>query len=101
MFWVLTIVLLCLSVVLGGKPFIVDTGYAKYLGRQTYPNNVVYLGIPYAEPPLGDLRYRAPVPLNTSRLAESLEIVDAGSYAEFCVQGSHAGSYIVQKMIIF
>ncbi|ESK95927.1 hypothetical protein Moror_956 [Moniliophthora roreri MCA 2997] len=69
---------------------VVDTGYAKYLGNRTFPNAVAYLGIPYAEPPLGDRRFRAPIPLNTTRVAEGAggEVVDATEYPEFCVQGS-------------
>jgi len=45
--------------------------YATYVGNQSYSNVVAYLGIPYAEPPLGDLRFRAPVALNTSRITAS------------------------------
>jgi hypothetical protein len=73
--------------------FIADTGYAKYLGNQTRENTVTYLGIPYAEPPLGDLRFRAPRALNATRVAEeaSGEPVDARGYPEFCVQGSMGG----------
>ncbi|CAL1710102.1 unnamed protein product [Somion occarium] len=47
---------------------IVDLGYAKYEGNVTYPKAVAYLGIPYAEPPVGDHRYRAPAPLNATRV---------------------------------
>ncbi|KAJ7496506.1 Alpha/Beta hydrolase protein [Mycena latifolia] len=69
---------------------IVDTGYATYRGNLSFPNTVAYLGIPYAEPPLGDLRFRAPLPLNTSRVAAAAgrAIVDATEYPNFCVQGS-------------
>ncbi|KAJ7189058.1 alpha/beta-hydrolase [Mycena filopes] len=69
---------------------VVDTGYAKYRGNQTFPNTVAYLGIPYAEPPLGDLRFRAPLPLNTNRVSKAAggKIVDASEYPNFCIQGS-------------
>ncbi|KAK0432750.1 alpha/beta-hydrolase [Desarmillaria tabescens] len=69
---------------------IVDTGYAKYRGNLSYPDTVAYLGIPYAEPPLGDRRFRAPIPLNTARIALEANgaIFDAASYPDFCVQGS-------------
>lgn len=40
---------------------VIDLGYARYRG--TYLNNGVseFLGIRYARPPTGDLRWRAPV----------------------------------------
>ena len=69
---------------------IVDTGYAKYLGNRSYTNTVAYLGIPYAEPPIGDLRFRAPLPLNKTRvtLATDGSVVDSTKYPNFCIQGS-------------
>lgn len=71
---------------------IVDVGYARYLGNHSYPNTVAYLGIPYAEPPLGERRFRAPWPLNTTRVKEqSGAIVDATAYPDFCVQGTTGG----------
>lgn len=69
---------------------IVDTGYAKYLGNRSYPNTVAYLGIPYAEPPVGDRRFRAPLPLNTARVASESKgaVIDATQYPDFCIQGT-------------
>ena len=69
---------------------IVDLGYARYQGNLSYPNTVAYLGLPYAEPPVGDRRFRSPLPLNTSRVALETHntIIDASSYPEFCIQGS-------------
>jgi hypothetical protein len=71
-------------------PNVADLGYAQYRGNLTFPNTVAYLGIPYAEPPVGDRRFRAPLPLNTSRVAASAgsKIVDATQYPDFCVQGT-------------
>ncbi|KAF9267226.1 Carboxylesterase [Marasmius fiardii PR-910] len=68
---------------------VVDTGYAKYLGNRTFPNGVAYLGIPYAEPPLGEQRFRAPMPLNTTRITveSNGKVLDATKYPDFCVQG--------------
>jgi hypothetical protein len=70
--------------------YTVDLGYATYLGTQNAPSVVTYYGIPYAEPPVGSLRFRATKPLNTSRVAESTggKVVDATSPPEFCVQGT-------------
>ncbi|KAJ7917675.1 alpha/beta-hydrolase [Mycena leptocephala] len=42
---------------------IIDLGYARYQGEVNTANNIThYLGIRYAAPPLGDLRFRAPRP---------------------------------------
>ncbi|KAJ7646042.1 Carboxylesterase [Mycena polygramma] len=72
---------------------IVDTGYTKYRGNFSFPNTVAYLGIPYAEPPLGELRFRKTVPLNTTRVSAAAggQIVDATEYPVFCIQGSTGG----------
>ncbi|KAF9235703.1 Alpha/Beta hydrolase protein [Melanogaster broomeanus] len=68
----------------------VNVGYATYQGNRSYPNTVAYLGIPYVEPPLGDLRFRAPVPLNTTRVSEVADgrVINATYYPDSCVQGS-------------
>jgi len=72
---------------------IIDTGYAKYLGNRTFANTVAYLGIPYAEPPVGGRRFRAPLPLNTARVSRDAKgaVVDATKYPDFCVQGTIGG----------
>ncbi|EGO26728.1 hypothetical protein SERLADRAFT_464104 [Serpula lacrymans var. lacrymans S7.9] len=77
----------------GSAPNIVDVGYASYLGNQSYPNTVAYLGIPYAEPPLAELRWRAPLPLNTTRISQesNRQVINATTYPMFCVQGSIGG----------
>ena len=73
-----------------GDTHIVDTGYAKYRGSFTAPYSVAFLGIPYAEPPVGDLRFRAPVPLDTERIISYTEnkVISADQYPDFCIQGS-------------
>ena len=72
---------------------IIDLGYAKYHGNLTYSNTVAYLGIPYAEPPLGEQRWRKPAPLNTTRVSQEAEgkTVNATMYPAFCIQGSTGG----------
>lgn len=76
---------------------VADTGYAKYVGIRTMPNTVAYLGIPYAEPPLGERRFRAPVPLDTVRITHTQGlnggVIDATSYPDFCIQGPLGSSY--------
>lgn len=74
-------------------PNVIDTGYAKYRGNLTYSNTVAYLGVPYAEPPVGQRRFRAPLSLNSSRVAAETggKVVDASEYPDFCVQGGLRG----------
>ncbi|KAI0634113.1 alpha/beta-hydrolase [Trametes polyzona] len=69
---------------------VVDLGYAKYRGNLSYADTVAYLGIPYAEPPLGERRFRAPLPLDTARVSRESRgrVVSANVYPDFCVQGS-------------
>lgn len=44
-----------------------STKNGTYLGRTNiYYNQDEFLGIPYAQPPVGDLRFRAPASLNES-----------------------------------
>ena len=78
---------------------IVDLGYAKYRGNLTNTNTVAYLGIPYAEPPTGDRRFRAPLSLDTSRISRTTHggVVDATSYPEFCVQGTTGSTSSAQQ----
>ena len=87
--------LVCASADSSSAANIVDTGYAKYRGNLSYPNTVAYLGVPYAEPPVGDLRFRAPLPLNTTRVAIETggKVVDASQYPDFCIQGSTGGLF--------
>ena len=84
--------------VFGWRPFasattVFDTGYAQYRGDHSAPNTKRLLGIPYAEPPVGDRRFRAPLPLNKTRVSQEAQgvVVDATEYPDFCVQGMTAG----------
>ncbi|KAG9028245.1 hypothetical protein FRB95_006651 [Tulasnella sp. JGI-2019a] len=71
---------------------IVSLGYASYRGRHV-ASHIVYLGVPYAEPPLGPLRFRKPVPLDTQRLSRlsPTNVFDATQYPAFSVQGAIKG----------
>lgn len=89
--WIVFYVTCVLSCLVQAAPNnVVDVGYATYRGNLSYPDVVAYLGIPYAEPPLGEMRFRASLALNTTRVAEQThgEIVDATTYPDFCVQGT-------------
>ncbi|KZV71510.1 alpha/beta-hydrolase [Peniophora sp. CONT] len=68
---------------------VVDVGYARYRGAVSYNDTAAYLGVPYAQSPTGERRFRAPVPLNTQKTSSS--IVDASEYPEPCIQGSTGG----------
>ncbi|KAI0342414.1 alpha/beta-hydrolase [Trametopsis cervina] len=84
---------LCLATVTANTLAVIDLGYVKYRGNISRPNTVAYLGVPYAEPPVGDRRWRAPLPLNTGRVAAQHkgQLVDATSYPDFCIQGTTGG----------
>jgi hypothetical protein len=64
---------------------IVDVGYAAYLGNASTPGVHFFGGIRYAQPPLGDLRWRAPALLNEAPRAHK-NVTDARTFGEICVQ---------------
>ncbi|CAE6520330.1 unnamed protein product, partial [Rhizoctonia solani] len=70
---------------------VVDLGYAAYVGNSTspagQPNSTVtfYGGIPYVQPPLGNLRFRAPKDLDET-YNPNRTVVDARSWGPTCVQ---------------
>ncbi len=69
---------------------VVDLGYALYAGNTTSPAGledgpvVFYGNIPYALPPIGDLRWRAPRMLNEE--AQTSQVVDARGWGPPCLQ---------------
>ncbi|KAH8101678.1 alpha/beta-hydrolase [Cristinia sonorae] len=84
---------LALSSLSSAPKTIVDLGYAQYKGNLTFPNAVAFLGLPFAEPPVGNRRWRKPLPLDTARIRAEFhgKVVDATTYPDFCVQGTTGG----------
>ncbi|PPJ59715.1 hypothetical protein CBER1_10808 [Cercospora berteroae] len=70
---------------------IVDLGYAKYQGISNATLGLnTFLGIHYAEPPIGDLRWRAPVPVSHKTTRDSSELINATASRPQCVQARSA-----------
>jgi len=71
---------------------VVNLGYAAFAGNTTSPAGLVngpvtfFGNIPYAQPPLGDLRFRAPQALNEQGTAK--EVTDARNWGSPCIQNS-------------
>lgn len=62
--------------------------YGSFLGSisDTYPLSLRFLGVPYATPPLYDLRFRAPVALDTN--SSTSQFLNVTTYPEPCIQGT-------------
>ncbi|KAH8116197.1 alpha/beta-hydrolase [Phellopilus nigrolimitatus] len=72
---------------------VVNLGYAAFAGNSTSPEGqadgpvTFFGGIPYAQPPLGDLRFRAPAPLDERVVdAGSVPVADARNWGPACIQ---------------
>lgn len=72
---------------------VVNLGYAAYAGNSTSPTGqidglVTFFGnIPYVQPPVGDLRFHFPVPLNETVInSGNVEVVDARNWGPPCIQ---------------
>lgn len=66
----------------------VKTRTGVYVGKK-YKNTVCYLGIPYAKPPVGELRWKAPEPLPASEA-----VFEAKNFGASAIQVEHKGSII-------
>lgn len=72
---------------------VVNLGYAAYAGNTTAPSGALngpvtfFGGIPYAQPPLGDLRFKAPQSLDESYDGEgTTTVTDARNWGPPCLQ---------------
>ena len=63
---------------------IVSVGDAKYWGNASLPGVHFFGGIPYAQPPLENLRFRRPQLLKRS--AETDVVVDSRNWGPICLQ---------------
>ena len=66
----------------------VKTGTGIYVGEK-YKKTVAYLGIPYAKPPVGELRWKAPEPLPASDA-----VFEAKNFGASAIQVEHKGSLL-------
>ncbi|CCM06269.1 uncharacterized protein FIBRA_08519 [Fibroporia radiculosa] len=64
---------------------VVDVGYASFLGNASLPGVEFFGGIRYVQPPLDDLRWRAPEMLNETPVADK-NITDARHWGSICIQ---------------
>ena len=62
---------------------LVDLGYAKYAGHQLSNTSTQWLGMRYAAPPLGALRFRPPVDPPITR-----RVQDASKFGNICLAQS-------------
>lgn len=54
---------------------VINLGYSKYEGKRLDNGVDQYLGISYAAPPLGELRWRAPLdPMNNNSLQDATKV---------------------------
>ncbi|KAH7904987.1 Alpha/Beta hydrolase protein [Hygrophoropsis aurantiaca] len=72
---------------------VVNLGYAAFAGNSTSPTGelsgpVTFFGnIPFAQPPLGNLRFRAPQPLDESiKNGGNVPVSDARNFGPACIQ---------------
>ena len=68
----------------------VKTRTGTYVGEK-YKKTVCFLGIPYAKPPVGELRWKAPEPL-----PDSEDVFEAKNFGASAIQVEHKGSLLKQ-----
>ena len=63
----------------------VQIGKTKYIGIYVTDNNqFIFRGIPYAKPPIGELRWKSPVPLS-----KDPKVINAQSFKPACMQDEY------------
>ncbi|PVH68656.1 alpha/beta-hydrolase [Cadophora sp. DSE1049] len=68
---------------------VVDLGYAEAMGAVNATQGTVsYYGLRFAQAPVEDLRWRAPVSIETSSNMSPKPVLNATQYGPQCVQGS-------------
>lgn len=71
------------SLLSNDDPMVVQTTSGTYRGEQSETDGTDrWLGIRYAQPPVGSLRFRAPVPYTN----DSTDIIDAFEFGNACPQ---------------
>ena len=65
---------------------VVDLGYTAYAGNASLPGVHFFGGIPYAQAPLGNLRFRAPRQLDETIPSQPPAIIDARNWGPLCLQ---------------
>ncbi|KAJ7701777.1 Alpha/Beta hydrolase protein [Mycena rosella] len=67
---------------------VVELGYAAYAGNATLPGLTFYGGIPYIQPPVGNLRFAPPQRLNEipNIFLSNADVVDARNWGPLCIQ---------------
>jgi len=67
----------------------VNLGYAQYRGTVNASLGVTtYFGIRYAQPPVGELRFRAPLDIERNNNYSSGSVIDATTQGPICIQGT-------------
>ncbi|KAJ7135504.1 carboxyesterase [Mycena crocata] len=66
---------------------VVNVGYAAYAGNASLAGVTFYGGIPYIQPPVGNLRFAPPKQLNEVRVSLSnSDVIDARNWGPICIQ---------------
>lgn len=76
-----------LGTLAAAEALVADVGYAKYEGETTEYGVTNYYGIPFAAPPIKDLRWKEPVAIEDS-VEKSDEVVKATKVPAKCIQGT-------------